>query len=149
MVNHKVASAIAAGLRPIFCVGETLAQRESGRASEVISQQIRGGLSGLNDVPGLVVAYEPVWAIGTGQAATPEIADEIMGGVILPALEELLGRTMAQDTPLLYGGSVNPGNIESFAQQDSVSGALVGGASLDASQFADIVRLTASAKRVG
>ena len=99
--------------------------------------------------PGLVVAYEPVWAIGTGQAATPEIADEIMGGVILPALEELLGRTMAQDTPLLYGGSVNPGNIESFAQQDSVSGALVGGASLDASQFADIVRLTASAKGVG
>ena len=149
MVNRKVAAAVAAGLIPILCVGETLAQREEGRASDVISRQLRKGLAGLHNVPGLVVAYEPVWAIGTGQAATPEIAHEIMGGVIQPALAELLGGSVAQDTPLLYGGSVNPGNIESFAQQSSVSGALVGGASLDASQFADIVRLTASAKGVG
>ena len=149
IVNRKVAAAVAAGLIPILCVGETLAQREEGRASDVISQQLRGGLAGLHNVPGLVVAYEPVWAIGTGQAATPEIAHEIMGGVIQPVLAELLGGSVAQDTPLLYGGSVNPGNIESFAQQSSVSGALVGGASLDASQFADIVRLTASAKGVG
>ena len=149
IVNRKVAAAVAAGLVPILCVGETLAQREEGRASDVISQQLRGGLAGLHNVPGLVVAYEPVWAIGTGQAATPEIAHEIMGGVIQPVLAALLGGSVAQDTPLLYGGSVNPGNIESFAQQSSVSGALVGGASLDASQFADIVRLTASAKGVG
>ena len=149
IVNRKVAAAVAAGLIPILCVGETLAQREEGRASDVISQQLRGGLAGLHNVPGLVVAYEPVWAIGTGQAATPEIAHEIMGGVIQPALAALLGGSVAQDTPLLYGGSVNPTNIESFAQQSSVSGALVGGASLDASQFADIVRLTASAKGVG
>ena len=149
MVNRKVAAAVAAGLIPILCVGETLAQREEGRASDVISQQLRGGLAGLHNVPGLVVAYEPVWAIGTGQAATPEIAHEIMGGVIQPVLAALLGGSVAQDTPLLYGGSVNPTNIESFAQQSSVSGALVGGASLDASQFADIVRLTASAKGVG
>ena len=149
IVNRKVAAAVAAGLIPILCVGETLAQREEGRASDVISQQLRGGLAGLHNVPGLVVAYEPVWAIGTGQAATPEIAHEIMGGVIQPVLAVLLGGSVAQDTPLLYGGSVNPGNIESFAQQSSVSGALVGGASLDASQFADIVRLTASAKGVG
>ena len=106
-------------------------------------------MAGLHNVPGLVVAYEPVWAIGTGQAATPEIAHEIMGGVIQPVLAALLGGSVAQDTPLLYGGSVNPTNIESFAQQSSVSGALVGGASLDVSQFADIVRLTASAKGVG
>ena len=145
-VNRKVSAAVAAGLLPILCVGETLSQREEGRASDVISQQLRGGLSGLHKVPGLVVAYEPVWAIGTGQAATPEIADEIMGGVIAPVLEELFGAAIAQDTPLLYGGSVNPGNIESFAQQGSVSGALVGGASLDASQFGEIVRLTAIAK---
>ena len=149
IVNRKVAAAVAAGLIPILCVGETLAQREEGRASDVISQQLRGGLAGLHNVPGLVVAYEPVWAIGTGQAATPEIAHEIMGGVIQPVLAALLGGSVAQDTPLLYGGSVNPTNIESFAQQSSVSGALVGGASLDASQFADIVRLTASAKGVG
>jgi triosephosphate isomerase len=149
IVNRKVAAAVAAGLIPILCVGETLAQREEGRASDVISQQLRGGLAGLHNVPDLVVAYEPVWAIGTGQAATPEIAHEIMGGVIQPVLAELLGGSVAQDTPLLYGGSVNPTNIESFAQQSSVSGALVGGASLDASQFADIVRLTASAKGVG
>ena len=149
IVNRKVAAAVAAGLVPILCVGETLAQREEGHASDVISRQLRGGLAGLHNVPGLVVAYEPVWAIGTGQAATPEIAHEIMGGVIQPVLAELLGGSVAQDTPLLYGGSVNPTNIESFAQQSSVSGALVGGASLDASQFADIVRLTASAKGVG
>ena len=149
IVNRKVAAAVAPGLIPILCVGETLAQREEGRASDVISQQLRGGLAGLHNVPGLVVAYEPVWAIGTGQAATPEIAHEIMGGVIQPVLAALLGGSVAQDTPLLYGGSVNPTNIESFAQQSSVSGALVGGASLDASQFADIVRLTASAKGVG
>ena len=149
IVNRKVAAAVAAGLIPILCVGETLAQREEGRASDVISQQLRGGLAGLHNVPGLVVAYEPVWAIGTGQAATPEIAHEIMGGVIQPVLAALLGGSVAQDTPLLYGGSVNPTNIESFAQQSSVSGALVGGASLDVSQFADIVRLTASAKGVG
>ena len=149
IVNRKVAAAVAAGLIPILCVGETLAQREEGRASDVISQQLRGGLAGLHNVPGLVVAYEPVWAIGTGQAATPEIAHEIMGGVIQPVLAALLGGSVAQDTPLLYGGSVNPTNIESFAHQSSVSGALVGGASLDASQFADIVRLTASTKGVG
>ncbi len=149
IVNRKVAAAVAAGLVPILCVGETLAQREEGRASDAISQQLRGGLAGLHNVPGLVVAYEPVWAIGTGQAATPEIAHEIMGGAIQPVLAALLGGSVAQDTPLLYGGSVNPTNIESFAQQSSVSGALVGGASLDASQFADIVRLTASAKGVG
>ena len=149
IVNRKVAAAVAAGLIPILCVGETLTQREEGRAGDVISRQLRGGLAGLHNVPGLVVAYEPVWAIGTGQAATPGIAHEIMGGVIQPVLTALLGGSVAQDTPLLYGGSVNPTNIESFAQQSSVSGALVGGASLDASQFADIVRLTASAKGVG
>ncbi len=149
MVNRKVGSAVAAGLRPILCVGETLTEREEGRASQVISEQLRGGLTGLQSVPGLVVAYEPVWAIGTGQAATPEIAEEIMGGVISPVLQELLGTPVSQEVPLLYGGSVNPGNIASFAAQDSVSGALVGGASLDASQFAEIVRLTVGAKDLG
>lgn len=146
MVNRKVNAAVAAGLRPILCVGETLTEREDGRATSVISQQLRGGLAGLRDIPGLVVAYEPVWAIGTGRAATPEIAQEVMGGVVRPVLGELLGAEVSQETPLLYGGSVNPGNIASFAEQDSVSGALVGGASLDAAQFAEIIRITASAK---
>ena len=149
IVNRKVSAVINAGLRPILCVGETLEQREVGSASDVIGQQLRGGLAGLHNVPGLVVAYEPVWAIGTGQAATPEIAQEIMGGAIRPVLEELLGTATAFDVPLLYGGSVNPGNISSFAEQDSVAGALVGGASLDASQFGEIVRLTATAKGLG
>lgn len=149
IVNRKVSAAIAAGLRPILCVGETLEQREAGSASDVIGQQLRGGLTGIHNLPGLVVAYEPVWAIGTGQAATPEIAQEIMGGAIRPVLEELLGTATAFDIPLLYGGSVNPGNISSFAEQDSVSGALVGGASLDSSQFSEIARLTATAKGLG
>ncbi len=145
-VNRKLSAAIDFALRPILCVGETLSQREDGRASEVITRQLHGALTGLHNIPGLVVAYEPVWAIGTGQAATPEIAHEIMGGVIRPVLADLLGTGTAQDIPLLYGGSVNPGNIESFAQQESVSGALVGGASLNASQFCEIVRATAHAK---
>ena len=146
MVNRKVGAAVAAGLRPILCVGETLAEREEGHATAVISQQLHDGLAGLHNVPGLVVAYEPVWAIGTGQAATPEIAQEIMGDVIQPVLRGLLGAEASRETPLLYGGSVNAGNIASFAGQDAISGALVGGASLDATQFTEIVRLTATAK---
>ncbi|PKB64022.1 MAG: triose-phosphate isomerase [SAR202 cluster bacterium Io17-Chloro-G2] len=145
LVNRKVKAAFEYGIKPIFCVGETLEQRESGRASEIIGGQVRAGLDGVGDISGLVVAYEPVWAIGTGQAATPEVAAEIMGGALRDALGSLFGPAAAA-IPLLYGGSVNAGNVESFAAQDSIHGSLVGGASLQAEPFLEIARLTAQAK---
>lgn len=146
-VNLKVKAALNHGLKPILCVGETLEERESGRADEVISGQTLAGLEGTNafDISGLVVAYEPVWAIGTGQAATPEIAAEIMGGAILNSLQSLFG-SAASDVPLLYGGSVNPGNISDFAAQTCIHGALVGGASLQPDSFVEIARLAAETK---
>ena len=146
MVNRKVKAAFEHGIKPILCVGETLEERESGRAREIIAGQVRAGLAGLDDISGLVLAYEPVWAIGTGQAATPEVAAEIMGGALRDSLSTLFGPAAAE-IPLLYGGSVNAGNAESFAAQDSIHGSLVGGASLQAEPFLEIARLTAQAQK--
>ncbi len=150
LVNLKVKAALNHGLKPILCVGETLEQRESGRAADVISSQVKLGLAetGPLDITGLIVAYEPVWAIGTGQAATPEIAAEIMGGLVADTLGNLYGGG-ADDIPLLYGGSVNAGNIADYAGQSSIHGALVGGASLQADSFMDIARLAGEAKARG
>ena len=144
-VNLKVRAALAFGLRPIVCVGETLEQRESGDAADVVGAQVLAGLDGVDDITNLVVAYEPVWAIGTGQAATPEIAQEIMGGAILNALRSLSGAA-AEDVPLLYGGSVNAGNAAAFAAQPSIHGGLVGGASLQAEQFLQVAAAVAEAR---
>ena len=145
-INLKVKAAMAAGLRPVLCVGETQEQRQLGRAREVVADQLRAGLDCLHNAAALVVAYEPIWAIGTGVAATAETASEIMGGVILPTLAELYGSEAAGEVPLLYGGSVNPENVESFVSEESIHGALVGGASLRADQFVAIVRITARVK---
>ena len=146
LVNLKVRAAQEAGLRPILCVGETLEQREQGRASEVVGGQVQAGLKDVVDTTDILVAYEPVWAIGTGQAATPEIAAEIMGGAIHGALQQLFGGG-ADSVPLLYGGSVNSGNVAGFASLSCVQGALVGGASLQADQFLQVVQATAEASR--
>ena len=137
-IGRKVEAALRHGLRPIVCVGESLDERESGRAAEVIRRQVSGALAEVDAEAAagrLSIAYEPVWAIGTGRAATPQTADEVMGGSIRPTVAAALGTDIALATPLLYGGSVNPGNAADFAAVGSINGALVGGASLDAAAF--------------
>ena len=140
-VGRKVTAALEHRLRPIVCVGETLDERESGRAAEVIRRQVVAALTDLDPESAagvLAIAYEPVWAIGTGRAATPEIADQIMGGAIRSTIEAVLGADAASAIPLLYGGSVNPANAAEFAAVPSINGALVGGASLDAGTFLEV-----------
>ncbi len=139
-VNKKTKSALAAGLTAIVCVGETLDQREAGNANSVVETQLTGGLSGLTvaDMERIIIAYEPVWAIGTGKTATPEQAQD-MHAVIRNVLAKTNGEAVANATRILYGGSVKPDNIATLMSQPDVDGALVGGASLDAATFANIV----------
>ena len=137
-VGRKVKAARKAGLRPILCVGETLDERESGMAEAVIERQVRAGLAGLDAAEGLVVAYEPVWAIGTGRAASPDDAQAIMSH-IRHLLRDRFG-PLAAGTPLLYGGSVTDENVAGFLRMPDVGGALVGGDSLKPGAFVDLVR---------
>ena len=145
-VNQKVVAALAAGLRPIVCVGESLEQHEAGDAARVVVQQLQAALDGVADPAGLLVAYEPLWAIGTGVPATPKKAEEVMGNAIFPTLAVLVGDHAAAQVPLLYGGSVTAANVAEFVAQPFIHGALVGGANLKADEFADIVRITARVK---
>ncbi|MEQ8200372.1 MAG: triose-phosphate isomerase [Syntrophomonadaceae bacterium] len=142
-VNRKLKSASSAGLTPIFCVGETLPEREGGRARAVVQRQLEQGLQGL-DIQNLVIAYEPVWAIGTGLNASPADAQD-MCGYIRNSLSGSRGRSWAASILILYGGSVTAQNIRDFVEQPDINGALVGGASLDPEQFARIVRLNTDA----
>jgi triosephosphate isomerase len=139
-VNRKVRAAVAAGLTPILCLGETLAERESGKTFDVVLRQLRGGLAGIPaaDAPKIVVAYEPVWAIGTGKTATPAQAQEVHA-FLRRSLVELWG-TAAASVRLLYGGSVKPDNIAELMAKEDIDGALVGGASLSPESFAKIVK---------
>jgi len=145
MVNRKLMAADAIGLRPILCVGEQLDEREQGKAESVVETQIRGCLAGLTTSDDLVIAYEPVWAIGTGRAATPGVAQEMMG-MIRTVLASLYDDEAASNIPLLYGGSVTADNVAEFMHEKDVDGALVGGASLDANSFVELVRQGADTK---
>jgi len=140
-VNKKAKAVIAAEMAAIVCVGETLAQREAGEAEGVVATQLQGALRSV-DLPNgsaLAVAYEPVWAIGTGRTALPDDAG-LIAGLIRDQLRETLNTEMGEQVRILYGGSVNPGNIKDFMAKTNIDGALVGGASLDPDQFAAIVR---------
>lgn len=139
-VNRKVQAGLAAGLTVIMCVGEMLAQREDGTAENVVSTQLVGGLNGLtaSDLDRIIVAYEPVWAIGTGRTATPEQAQE-MHAFIRRVFADRHSSDAANALRILYGGSVKPDNIQGLMAQADIDGALVGGASLKADSFAQIV----------
>jgi len=140
MVNKKCVAALASGLDVILCVGESLEQREQGTAERVVSGQLNGALSGLtaSDLDRIIVAYEPVWAIGTGRTASPEQAQE-MHAFIRRVFMERYSDQAANDLRILYGGSVKPDNITGLMSQKDIDGALVGGASLKAESFAQIV----------
>jgi triosephosphate isomerase (TIM) len=140
VVNAKLKAIQRHGMRPILCVGETLEEREAGRAVEVVVGQLRGSLAGiaLEEASDLVVAYEPVWAIGTGRTATSQDAQELCGAV-RTELAERFGQPIADGVRVQYGGSVKPGNIRELMSQPDVDGALVGGASLSSEDFALIV----------
>jgi triosephosphate isomerase (TIM) len=139
-VNRKLMAVIAADLTPIVCIGETLDQRERNETMDVLDRQIKGGLDSLNgdQVGALVVAYEPVWAIGTGRTATPAQAGEAHAH-IRSRLRQWFGAAAADQCLVLYGGSVKPDNIRELMAQPDVDGALVGGASLDVRAFYDII----------
>jgi triosephosphate isomerase len=140
-VNHKVHAIVAAGMTPILCVGETLDEREGGTTEAKVTGQVKAGLEGLSSaqVGELVVAYEPIWAIGTGHTATPDDAQEVCGR-IREVVAEIAGAEAAATVRVQYGGSVKPGNAAELMAQPDIDGALVGGASLDAESFAGIVR---------
>lgn len=140
-VNRRLKAALGHGLKPIFCVGETLKDREEGKTFSVIETQLEGGLKDLTEevLFRCVIAYEPVWAIGTGKTATPEQAQEVHR-FIREKLTKLYSKAVAEALRIQYGGSVTPENVKGLMEQEDIDGALVGGASLKAEAFADIVR---------
>jgi len=144
-VNRKMLAAQKAGLTPIVCVGETLAEYEARRTADVVARQVEKGLANLDPAfaPKMVVAYEPIWAIGTGKAATGAGANAVVADVIRPALARLYGTETAQAIRVLYGGSVTAANAAEFFGQPDIDGALVGGASLKEEEFVAIVKAAA------
>ena len=147
-VNRKVKAALAHGLTPIVCVGESLEQNERGQTADFVSGQVRAVFSDLSgeEALRLVMAYEPIWAIGTGRAATASGASEVIGGVVRATIAELYGREVAVQLRIQYGGSVTAKNARELFSQPDIDGALVGGASLKAEEFVAIVRAASEAK---
>jgi triosephosphate isomerase len=139
--NRRIKAALAQGLKVIFCIGETLREREEGKTFSVIERQVEDGLKNLSDkeMENIVIAYEPIWAIGTGKTATPGQAEEVHR-FIRGKIEKLYSREVSEEIRIQYGGSVTPENIKGLMEQANIDGALVGGASLKAESFSKIVR---------
>lgn len=140
MINKKVKKALSSGLKPIFCVGETLEERESNLTEKVVDNQVKNGLSGISEaeLSELIIAYEPVWAIGTGKTASPEQAQEVHK-FIRNLISKLYSNNLADNLVIQYGGSVKPDNAEELFSQPDIDGGLIGGASLKADSFISIV----------
>lgn len=140
-VNKKVKALIAGGLVPIVCVGESLAVRDEGTTDEYVCAQVQAAFAGVDarEAAGCVVAYEPIWAIGTGRTATPDQAEAVCAA-IRDTLAELYGEEVAQGMRILYGGSMNPGNVEGLIAQPNIDGGLIGGAALKADSFVQLVK---------
>lgn len=140
-VNQKVKAALAAGIKPIICVGETLSQREAGETNSLIKNQTGQALAGVapEAIAEMVIAYEPIWAIGTGKSSTPKDANEVIG-LIRKTVADQFGNDVAQKLRIQYGGSVKPENIKEFMNEPEIDGALVGGASLEVDSFIKIVK---------
>jgi triosephosphate isomerase len=146
IVSKKIKAALANKLKPILCVGERLAENEAGKTEEVVNRQVTAALNGIEPVRDLVIAYEPVWAIGTGKAASGKQAAATIQ-FIRDVLARLWNKNVAQDLRILYGGSVTGANIAEFISHLEIDGALVGGASLKAGEFLSIVEQTAEIKK--
>jgi triosephosphate isomerase (TIM) len=148
-VNKKSKIALAHGLIPIVCVGESLAQNQAGETAAIVGSQVRAALAGLTgeQVQALVLAYEPIWAIGTGLAATAQQAQEVCGDVVRQTVADLYGPDVADATCILYGGSTNEKNITEIMQQPDIDGALIGGASLKVESYAAMVASTSALYR--
>jgi triosephosphate isomerase len=147
-VNKKVKAALAYGLKPIVAVGESLEQNEAGQTAQVVGGQVRAALNGVDaaNMENIVLAYEPIWAIGTGKNASGQIANSVIGGTIRATLNDLYGRDIAQSVRIQYGGSVKPENMAEYMSQPDIDGALVGGASLKADTFTQLVQVAAQEK---
>ncbi len=145
-VNKKIKAALKAGLKPILCIGERLDENEAGKTAEIVTGQLKASLAGISYFTGLVIAYEPVWAIGTGKAAIGEQANETIR-LIRSNIAGMYGKEAAGAVCILYGGSVTASNAAEFMCQPEIDGALVGGASLKAAEFLSIVRQTAEIRR--
>ncbi len=144
-INEKVLAALESNLKPILCVGETLDQREAGETMSVVKTQLEGGLVGVDtdSAESVVIAYEPVWAIGTGKTATPEMAQEVHAE-IRKLLVARFGQAVANKIRILYGGSMKPGNASELLEQADIDGGLIGGASLQAKSFIELVEIAES-----
>ncbi len=149
-VNKKVKAALAYGLKPIIAVGESLTQNEAGETEQVISGQVRAALSGVDatNMANVVMAYEPIWAIGTGKNASAQIANAVIGGTIRATLSDLYGGQIGQSVRIQYGGSVKPENMQEYMSQPDIDGALVGGASLKVNDFTQLIEAAAKAKGI-
>jgi triosephosphate isomerase len=147
-VNKKAKSALNHGLKPIIAVGESLTQNEAGETEAFVSGQVRAALDGIsgNNMANVVIAYEPIWAIGTGKNASGEIANQIIATAIRSTVRLLYGDAIAGDIRIQYGGSVKPNNMAEYMSQPDIDGALVGGASLNVNDFTELIRIAAVEK---